>query len=53
MTSESSKQLKTCLFLDLILEDHGFGLGVVGRVEGMISLSLTGACGANVLAVLR
>ena len=53
MTSESRKQLKACLFLDLIFEDHGFGLGVVGRVEGVLSLSLTGSCGANVLAVLR
>ena len=47
MTSESPKQLKTCLFFDLILEDHGFGLGVVGRMEGVISLSLTGAFGGS------
>lgn len=47
MTSESPKQLKTCLFFDLILEDHGFGLGVVGRVEGVISLFLAGACGVS------
>ena len=41
MTSESPKQLKTCLFLDLILEDHGFGLGDFPD----LSLPLTGACG--------
>ena len=29
MTLESRKQLKACLFLDLILEDLSFGLGVV------------------------